>query len=299
MSSFVETKPVVFAHPDRAGIGSEGRACEVAAEIAEALCALPAVATLDWCDRAADCLTAIRQPCIVAMMVATVSTEGEVSEVEAVGLASRVATGAGPGGSMHELRGRAERLRSIGWTPGDVSQWHLRTGAVSKLPGAAAGSGPMAELWRDFHVSDVLGAVAPLGAAPLGRSMVVYVAMTEAGIQASPLEAAVLRGTVPVLARRAIISIGGQRSRHANWISPREQVVLDALVLGKSVRQIAEDLGRSPHTVHDHVKSLHRKLNASSRGELIARALGHLSECTRIRETSRRVKAVRPQDEVG
>jgi hypothetical protein len=27
--------------------------------------------------------------------------------------------------------------------------------------------------------------------------------------------------------------------------------------------------------VHDHVKSLHRKLNASSRGQLIARALGH------------------------
>jgi hypothetical protein len=30
--------------------------------------------------------------------------------------------------------------------------------------------------------------------------------------------------------------------------------------------------------VHDHVKSLHRKLDASSRGELVARALGHGSE---------------------
>ena len=52
--------------------------------------------------------------------------------------------------------------------------------------------------------------------------------------------------------------------------------MLDLLVLGLSVRQIAEELGRSTHTVHDHVKSLHKKLNANSRGELVARALGHL-----------------------
>ena len=54
------------------------------------------------------------------------------------------------------------------------------------------------------------------------------------------------------------------------------------LALGKSVKQIASDLARSPHTVHDHVKSLHRKLNASSRGELIARALGHLAPNARL-----------------
>jgi len=59
------------------------------------------------------------------------------------------------------------------------------------------------------------------------------------------------------------------------WLTQREQIVLEQLTLGLSVRQIADELGRSPHTVHDHVKSLHRKLNASSRGELVARALGH------------------------
>jgi hypothetical protein len=30
------------------------------------------------------------------------------------------------------------------------------------------------------------------------------------------------------------------------------------------------------YTVHDHVKSLHKKLNANNRGQLVARALGHL-----------------------
>jgi DNA-binding CsgD family transcriptional regulator len=59
------------------------------------------------------------------------------------------------------------------------------------------------------------------------------------------------------------------------WVTPREQEVLELLVLGFSVREIGEKLGRSPHTVHDYVKSMHRKLNASNRGALVARALGH------------------------
>jgi DNA-binding CsgD family transcriptional regulator len=73
-------------------------------------------------------------------------------------------------------------------------------------------------------------------------------------------------------ARRAL---GSNRLPRASWISQRERDVLEYLVLGHSVREIAEALSRSPHTIHDHVKSLHRKLNAQSRGELVARALGH------------------------
>ncbi len=99
-----------------------------------------------------------------------------------------------------------------------------------------------------------------------------------------------MRAALSLLSRRAVMALGSQRSRRSLWISPREQRVLDQLILGKSVRQIADDLDRSPHTVHDHVKSLHRKLNASSRGELIARALGYVSECTRIREASRPIR---------
>jgi DNA-binding CsgD family transcriptional regulator len=94
-----------------------------------------------------------------------------------------------------------------------------------------------------------------------------------------------MKALLPVLARRAMVAIGTSRGQRGGWISPREQMVLEQLILGKSVRQIADDLGRSPHTVHDHVKALHKKLNASSRGELVARALGYLSECSAIRHT--------------
>lgn len=66
------------------------------------------------------------------------------------------------------------------------------------------------------------------------------------------------------------------RIGEVQWLTPREQDVLELLVEGKSVREISDELSRSPHTVHDYVKSLHRKLGASSRGELVARVLGHV-----------------------
>jgi DNA-binding CsgD family transcriptional regulator len=54
-------------------------------------------------------------------------------------------------------------------------------------------------------------------------------------------------------------------------LSPRERQVLDRLVRGESVKQVAARLGLSHRTVEGHVKSLHRKFGVSSRGELLAR----------------------------
>ena len=85
-----------------------------------------------------------------------------------------------------------------------------------------------------------------------------------------------MEAVLPSLSRRAIMAIGMEATDDTVWLTQREQIILQHLLLGKSVREIAQELGRSPHTVHDHVKSLHRKLNASSRGELVARALGHV-----------------------
>jgi DNA-binding CsgD family transcriptional regulator len=77
------------------------------------------------------------------------------------------------------------------------------------------------------------------------------------------------------VAHMASHAIGQRAPGRSLWITPKEQDVLDRLILGYSVREIAAELGRSPHTMHDHVKSLHRKLGATCRGDLIARALGH------------------------
>ncbi len=54
-------------------------------------------------------------------------------------------------------------------------------------------------------------------------------------------------------------------------LSPREVEVLRSLVIGHTANEIAEQLGISPHTVRDHVKSLYRKTGSSSRNELLRR----------------------------
>ncbi len=54
-------------------------------------------------------------------------------------------------------------------------------------------------------------------------------------------------------------------------LPPRLRQTLDCLLLGDSEKQIARKLELSPHTVHVYVKSLYKKFQVSSRGELLAR----------------------------
>lgn len=56
-------------------------------------------------------------------------------------------------------------------------------------------------------------------------------------------------------------------------LTPRQREVLARLAAGASEKEIAYELGLSPHTTHDHIKALHRAFNARSRGELLAQAL--------------------------
>jgi DNA-binding CsgD family transcriptional regulator len=53
-------------------------------------------------------------------------------------------------------------------------------------------------------------------------------------------------------------------------LSPRERQTLELLLTGFAEKQIAARLAISKHTVHVYVKSLHKRFNVSSRGELLA-----------------------------
>ncbi|MCB1298824.1 MAG: response regulator transcription factor [Microthrixaceae bacterium] len=53
-------------------------------------------------------------------------------------------------------------------------------------------------------------------------------------------------------------------------LSPRENIVLTALVTHRSARDIAEELVVSPHTVKSQLQSLYRKLGVSSRRSALA-----------------------------
>jgi DNA-binding CsgD family transcriptional regulator len=55
--------------------------------------------------------------------------------------------------------------------------------------------------------------------------------------------------------------------------SPRERETLALLMTGASERVVAIRLDLSPHTVHDYVKAIYKKLGVASRAELMARAV--------------------------
>jgi DNA-binding CsgD family transcriptional regulator len=54
-------------------------------------------------------------------------------------------------------------------------------------------------------------------------------------------------------------------------LSPRMRQTLERLLAGDCEKEIAARLGLSRHTVHVYVKSLYRRFEVNSRGELFAR----------------------------
>lgn len=62
--------------------------------------------------------------------------------------------------------------------------------------------------------------------------------------------------------------------KRGGWLSLRETEVLDRLSEGHTESEVAALLGRSPFTVHDHVKALYRKLCVAGRADLFRIALG-------------------------
>lgn len=54
-------------------------------------------------------------------------------------------------------------------------------------------------------------------------------------------------------------------------LSPRCRLILNQLVTGRSRKEIAADLGLSPHTVNDYVKQIFRHFGVHSQAQLISR----------------------------
>lgn len=250
------------------------------ARITESICSLPAVATLDWADAAASCFLPIAEPCRVCVMICSVDETGRISSLEATGVSAsgQDASTRDDSSASLALRSRAERLSTIGC---EMSMTRLASGVFGSLDTLLAGSDwrtvGIGRMWEGLPAGEVLMGAAALGDIEPGRILLVQVGTstpTDPSVREDRL--AIMRVVFQLLIKRALIAVGPARTTSARWLTGREQEVLEHLTLGKSVRQIAEEIERSQHTVHDHVKSLHRKLSASSRGELVARALGHI-----------------------
>jgi DNA-binding CsgD family transcriptional regulator len=251
----------------------------VAVEITTSVCSLPAVATQDWCLRAADAVKRVRPDTIAAVTLATVGLRGSIMQFEASGAAGADPLGRGIDAQLIH----PEHCVGFNWWLDDsasASAHGVRAAHLHDLvcwgawPDSASG-----RRWAKLGVADLIVASAPLGVQIPGRSLVVEVGVPSGVRPLGDAELAIIAAMMPHLVNRARLAFGSGISSVTTRLTHREQQVLEHLALGKSVKQIATDLARSPHTVHDHVKSLHRKMNASSRGELIARALGHLAAC--------------------
>jgi len=315
-------------------------AMDVCVAAGRRMAALPAVATLDWADRAAECLGVLAEDALCVVMIGSLDEEGGIIRGhEAVGVSWAGATGrlrracrelhavsrhgspanqadsreAGASHSAmrvrprHEveaaeltIRSKFERLRRLGW---GVKAELPRPGVVGTIEefdrtddgdtgDESEASSELRGIWESVGVQEAVLGVTGLGSSVAGRFLLTGIGFAgEDGAQpgGSSVRAAVVIGAVrvllPELASRAIRAVGETPATSSRWLTVREQQVLRELSLGKSVREIADELGRSPHTVHDHVKSLHRKLDASSRGELVARALGFTTDESADRET--------------
>jgi DNA-binding CsgD family transcriptional regulator len=292
----------VMLNPDHAEAAAPWPAIQTAIDVAEAAGDLPAVPTIDWCDRAAACLTRLARSAVALVIVGSIDEGGRLVAHEAVGVAAgqsgperargiarshpRLVQEVGGDEALADaVRARAGRLPSIGWAP-DWSSWP-GAALLSTVPaGRNWRAGPVGRVWGEPTPTDLLMGLTRLGDFEPGRVMLAQVAPTGSSVLDAEAPA-ILKALLPLLVRRALQAIGPLRSHPGQWLTTREQAVLERLALGKSVKQIADEIDRSPHTVHDHVKSLHRKLNATSRGELIARALGHLSSAPVVRPIAR------------
>lgn len=259
-------------------VGSELNCQHLAlvAEVSSAIGGLPAVATVDWCERAAKLLLRLAPCSVASVTVAELAPSGGgVTLVEASGAA--VAPQAAAPADFQGVHN--DDTRALGWCleekgprPGPVTALLREQSCHAEWSRSVAG-----RRWSRAGVRDLVIGTAPVvGRSPL-RRLIVELGQGAGGPTLESREADLLRAVLPILAARAALAFGPAPSNAATRLTEREQQVLDELALGKSVKEIAQDLGRSHHTVHDHVKSLHKKLEATSRGELIARALGHLA----------------------
>jgi len=279
---------------------TERASLATAVRIAENIGALPAVPTQNWCDLTAATLLPLGRFVLALVMLGQIDDSGRIIRQEATGVAGgntmSVTTTIGrtidsPASVLLDsadpmlagLRASVSQAKELGWSPDIHSGAIARAGTADELGIGNWRQGPLGKRWlRAAGSTDsaslalFVGAVLLPGQTP-GRAILVEVGIRERSIPADSA-LAVFASVLPSLARRAFAAVGAEPSDSTHWLTTREQTILNHLLMGKSVREIAAELGRSPHTVHDHVKALHRKLGANSRGELVARALGHLQQ---------------------
>lgn len=230
--------------------------------------ALPAIPSRDWCDRGAAVLSDLMAPKSGKSVFAVAVGRGvdRLESVDAVGF-----HGTDPVATT-ELQ--QSLSRGLPLAPRREHEIAYATGADLHRSDMWLRS-PLMKCVSSQGMSGLLLGVGSISDTAPGRLLWFFGAHETSSHSETTNDATLLVTTLIAMLRRSRLALGTEPGRAIDWVSEREHETLGHVVRGLSVREIAEKTGRSSHTVHDHVKSLHRKLGASSRGELVARALGH------------------------
>ncbi len=219
-----------------------------AVESSARMSVLPGVPTTDWCDRAAEALMPPpdHEAAIVAIAERTIDSVRIIEPARHIRFARE-----------HALWRSLDAL-PLADTDTGVLSVHVHHGTTTQVRALAPVGGPR----ESGHGLWIIGAVE-------------LIAPPDAAVER---ESVILEELMPRLAERCAVAFSETSPNRLALITPAEQRILEHLMLGRSVSEIAEILVRSPHTIHDHVKSLHRKFGATSRGQLVARALGYAEQ---------------------
>lgn len=246
------------------------------AETVRGITQLPGIPTATWAAQAAVTMSRLIPGGLAAVRLMEVTPAGECVGTLCAG--------------AYDARGSSEIEPGLLTVDGEslAAWWLLSTAKAAALNGLPI-SGTLRQApgcdrwefstlgrrWSSMDVIEVWVGAKSFGKKPANEHGLW--AVVELGDRSGEGNAEALRAAMPELAQRAglAFSAAGVPEGEAT-LTQREHEVLMLLARGRTVKQIAEMLSRSPHTVHDHVKALHRKLGASSRGELVARALGHI-----------------------
>lgn len=242
---------------------------------------LPAIATQDWLRNSAEALCCFSDH--AATLTFVCSAPGNDDRISVLSTGVAFAPHAAPASSRTQLaitlQDRCERMNRLGLR---MPEHALSRGLVAPMqsidPSWAASA--LARAFSSTQFTNPLIHMLPI--ANNQHALLLFCIMgfsQHSDINESRQSLAMMHAIHEPLSARASAALARVDNPRA-WLTDREQSVLELLIEGHSVRVIAEQLGRSTHTIHDHVKNLHRKIGASSRGELIALALGHLKQAS-------------------
>jgi len=266
------------AYSMNATVHSITRAIEATKRLGE----LPAIPTQDWASSVANALVDLAPELAVGVLIAHLNSGDQAITPISTGIAHAGFAQREPSPQVINqalyLQDKLERLCSLGLELPENAADRGLVAPFSLLHPRWATT-PIGRIFASQHFVNPILAVVPITQSVPGFVLIIVLASGQESISSQGSEPTgyvleTLSGLLPLIADKANLALE-QVSNPKAWLTDREHEILDQLILGYSVRVIASHLGRSAHTVHDHVKNLHKKLGASSRGELIAKALGY------------------------